>query len=264
MDRESLVPADAEPEIETLLARYAVSRDPALREAIIVRNLGLVTQLARRLARSGDQLDDLIQVGFIGLIKAIDRFEPARGVRFTTYAIPTIAGEMRRYLRDRETVVRIPRQVQELRGAIERATEQLTQQLGRLPRAEEVAQSLGLPVEQVEAVWRADPHPARPLEAGEDWSSRAAEEEIQRFEDRLLLEHALRLLTPRQRAILYLRFYEELSQAEIGERLHISQMHVSRLARAALERLRRELLPPEVPSDSPETAPARPPQPPPA
>lgn len=235
------------PDADQLLQEYSTSRDPALLNRLVSLHLSLVTRLARRLAgRSEEQLDDLIQVGYIGLLKAIDRFEPERGNKFVTYAIPTIDGEMRRYLRDKASIIRIPRHLQELRVAVDRTTEQLAQQLGRRPTIEEVATALGLDPQQVEAA-KAE-HLATPVSldrpiSDDSQSELAAEiaresEDLERSEDRLLLERAFQALTPRQRAILYLLFYEDLSQAQIGERLSISQMHVSRLSRAALERLR--------------------------
>ena len=234
---------------DQLFRRYAADRDPSLREQLIVLHLGLVSQIARRLAWRDEQLDDLIQVGYVGLIKAIDRFEPERGTKFVTYAVPTIDGEMRRYLRDKCNIIRIPRHVQELRASVERMTEQLTQQLGRGPTVDEVAVALGLDAQQV--VTARGGHLAAPVSLDRPISDDAPpelpedtareNEEMRRFEDRLILQRAIQGLTPRQRAILYLLFYEDLSQAEIGERLNISQMHVSRLCRAALERLREGL-----------------------
>ena len=231
---------------DELLRAYAASRDASLREQLIVLHLDLVSRLARRLAGRGEQLDDLIQVGYIGLIKAIDRFEPERGTKFLTYAIPTIDGEMRRYLRDKGSIIRIPRHLQELRASVDRTTEQLTQQLGRRPTVEETARALGLDPQQVEAAQgdhlaapvsldRAGPDDAPPTLTDE---ANRENEEMRRFEDRLILERAFQGLTPRQRAILYLLFVEDLSQAQIGRLLNISQMHVSRLSRAALDRLR--------------------------
>ncbi len=232
--------------MEHLFRAYAATRDPSLREQLIVLHLDLVSWLARRLAGRSEQLDDLIQVGYIGLIKAIDRFEPERGTRFVSYAVPTIDGEMRRYLRDKCNIVRIPRHLQELRAAVDRTAEQLTQQLGRRPTVEETARALGVDPQQVEAAQGENlaapvsldhPHPADTAPALSDEVGREAEE-MRRFEDRLILQRAFQGLSPRQRAILYLLFVEDLSQAEIGRLLSISQMHVSRLSRAALSRLR--------------------------
>lgn len=244
--------------VDSFLRAYATSRDPAIREQLVILHLSLVSRLAQRIAGRGDQLDDLIQVGYIGLIKAIDRFEPERCVKFTTYAIPTIEGEMRRYLRDKVSIIRIPRHLQELRTAIDRVSDQLCQQLNRPPTREEIANALGIDPREVADIRTGNlaapislDHPSCPddesttliLEFGRE------SEDLRRFEDRLLLERAFEGLTLRQRAILYLLFYEDLSQAEIGERLSISQMHVSRLSRAALERLRQGLSQPEESAD---------------
>jgi RNA polymerase sigma-B factor len=209
---------------DELLRAYAISREPALLDQLVVLHLDLVSRLARRQASRVEQLDDLIQVGYIGLIIAIDRFEPERGTQFVTYAVPTIDGEIRRYLRDKGSIVRIPRHLQEMRAAVDRATEQLTQQLGRRPTTEEVAADLNVAPQQV-AVVQGDvlASPVSLDRVGDDGNGAALpdaigreQEEMRRFEGRLLIERAFQRLTPRQRAIVYLLFYEDLSQAEIG------------------------------------------------
>ncbi len=237
----------------SLLAQYAATRRRELREQILVLHLNLVSRLARQLAGRGPVLDDLIQVGYIGLMKAIDRFDPGRNVAFAAYAIPTIAGEMRRYLRDKEPLIHIPRQIQEQRQEVERAIDRLTQRLHRPPSDADVASELGWDPERV-ATTRASELAVpisldRPVGDAEDDVTMLlgelipfADDALERSDDRLLLERAIGSLSPRQRAILYLLFYEDLSQAAIGERLSISQMQVSRLCRAALERLRDGLL----------------------
>ncbi len=237
------------PTVESLLAEYAATHRPELRERLIVLHLDLVARLARQLAGRSAILDDLIQVGYIGLMKAIDRFDPSRNAAFVAYAIPTIAGEMKRYLRDKEPLIHIPRQIQEQRQEVERASERLTQRLHRPPTDAEVAQELGWDPDRVSSIRSiafavpvsldqpvaADPDEAT-LVLGE--AIPLVDDALKRSEDRVLLERAIGSLSPRQRAILYLLFYEDLSQAAIGERLSISQMQVSRLCRAALERLR--------------------------
>lgn len=240
--------------IDELLEGYAASRDPGLREKLVVLHLDLVARLARQLAGRGPVLDDLIQVGYIGLLNAIDRFEPGRNVAFAAYAIPTVAGEMRRYLRDKEPIIHIPRQVQERRRSFQRAVDRLTQRLNRPPTDVEVAAELGIDLQRLNEVRASElVQPIsldQPVTADSEQAAMALGEAIAedddalgRSEDRLLLERVISRLTPRQRAILYLLFYEDLSQAAIGERLSISQMQVSRLCRAALDRLREGLEP---------------------
>ncbi len=234
---------------ETLFKNYADSRDPLLRERLITSHLSLVSRLARRMGASEEQLDDLIQVGYIGLIKAIDRFDPSKGNKFSTYAVPTITGEIRRYLRDKGNIIRIPRHLQELRAIVAKAAHELTQQLGRAPTDEEIAAELDIDVERVRDIRSLPSNLPVSLDRElteldqEELSSLGAlfgqlDDEFERSEDRAIIRRALEKLTLRQRAILHLLFYEDLSQAEIGERLNISQMHVSRLRRDALRRLR--------------------------
>lgn len=234
-------------ELVDLFKLYAETRDIALREQLITAHLGLVTWLARRLVTVDHQLDDLIQVGYIGLIKAIDRFDPRRGNKFSTYAIPTISGEIKRYQRDKAHVIRIPRHLQELRLNIERASQTLAQQLARTPTEEEVAAALEIDVERVRQALSARDLVSLDRELADlseqEMSSLGAligqlDEELERTEERTIIRRALQNLTTRQRYILRLLFYEDLSQAEIGELLNISQMQVSRLRRDALHRLR--------------------------
>jgi RNA polymerase sigma-B factor len=241
--------------VAELLAEYHASPRPDLRERLIVLHLDLVSRLARQLAGRGPVLDDLIQVGYIGLMKAIDRYDPARGVAFSAFAIPTIAGEMKRYLRDKEPIIHIPRQIQERRRELERAIDALTQKLHRRPNAAELAADLGWSVQQVEGTLAsalANPISLdQPLATADESDLSLSElipladddDDLQRSEDRVLLERLWACLTPRQQLILSLLFYEDLSQATIGERLSMSQMQVSRLSRAAIERLREGLEP---------------------
>jgi RNA polymerase sigma-B factor len=251
--RDGRQPAGAAKTIERLLEEYAATRRPAIREELIVLHLDLVSKLARQLAGRNPILDDLIQVGYIGLMKAIERFEPERNIAFTAYAIPTIAGEMKRYLRDKGPIIHIPRQIQEQRQDLERAVDKLTQKWHRPPTDEEVAEELGWDPQRVSntrASELANPvsldrlvstAPDEPSTVHLGDAIPLTDDDLQRSEDRVILGRLIDRLSPRQRAILYLLFYEDLSQAEIGERLSISQMQVSRLARAALERLREEL-----------------------
>jgi len=237
--------------VQELLVEFQQTHRPELRERLIVLHLDLVSRLARHLATRGPVLDDLIQVGYIGLMKAIDRFDPGRNVAFSAFAIPTIAGEMKRYLRDKEPIIHIPRQVQERRQELDRGIDRLTQKLHRRPNEGEIASEMGWTVQQVvDTLLSALANPVsldQPLLTSEanDLSLGDAiprtDDDLQRSEDRVVLERLFANLSPRQRAILYLLFYEDLSQAAIGERLSISQMQVSRLSRAAMDRLRESL-----------------------
>jgi len=231
-----------------LFAEYARRRDPKLREQLIVQHLGLVSALARRFGADGRELDDLIQVGAIGLIQAIDRFDPSRGVAFRSYAVPTILGEMRRYFRDKASTIRLPRHLRELLAQASAASARLAQELERPPSLDELAQAMAVPPEDLAVAEESAQAPVSldqelPASETEELSSLAdyfgAEDaEIERLEDRALINQVLSCLSLRERIILYLRFYQGLSQAEVAKRLHISQMHVSRLEHRALERVR--------------------------
>jgi RNA polymerase sigma-B factor len=230
-----------------LFAEYARTRDPKLREQLIVQHLGLVSALARRFGADGRELDDLIQVGAIGLIQAIDRFDPSRGVAFRSYAVPTILGEMRRYFRDKASTIRLPRHLRELLTQANAASARLTQKLERPPSLDELAQAMSVPPEDLAVAEESAQAPVsldQELPASEEEISSLADyfgaedAEMARLEDRALINQVLSCLSLRERIILYLRFYQGLSQAEVAKRLHISQMHVSRLEHRALERVR--------------------------
>ncbi len=220
----------------------------------------LVRSLARRFANRGEPLEDLEQVGFLGLIAAIERFDPARGLEFTTFATPTILGEIKRHFRDKSWAVRVPRRLQETYARVMRAQERLGQRLGRAPAVVEIAQELDLePEEVLEAMEVGPAQRAISLEApggGQadalDLGERIGQEDhnLARVELQDALAGALRHLTPREREIMILRFVDQLPQTEVARRLGISQMHVSRLQRAALAQLKREL-PAEAPVPMP-------------
>ncbi|MBV8079101.1 MAG: SigB/SigF/SigG family RNA polymerase sigma factor [Actinobacteria bacterium] len=214
--------------------------------------MSLVRSLARRYAYRGEQFDDLVQIGAIGLIKAIDRFDVNRGVELTTYATPNIIGEIKRHFRDRSWAVRVPRGLQELNVQLSKLVEQLTVQLARSPTIPELAQAAGV---EEEAVLEA-------LESGRAYSSLSLsqgggqedgdeidpletlgeiEHEYEVSEDRAVLAPGFRVLDPRERTILHLRFFEGLTQSQIAQQVGISQMHVSRLIRRALEKIRDEI-----------------------
>jgi RNA polymerase sigma-B factor len=234
-----------------LFRRYAASGDSAARDEIVRRFMPLAAQLARRYSSSREPLDDLLQVASLGLVKAIDRFEVDRGTAFSSFAVPTILGELKRHFRDVGWAVHVPRALQELTLRVRGAVDELSRELGRSPAPAEVAARLGEPVESViEALESATAHYAVSLDAplrasGEEdgdsaWHERLGVEEdgYERAEWRGALERGIRALPERDRIVLKLRFADELTQSEIAERIGVSQMHVSRLLRRALDRLR--------------------------
>jgi RNA polymerase sigma-B factor len=216
------------------------------RERLIVEHLPLVRGLARRYANRGEPLDDLAQVGTIGLIKAIDRFDPSRGVKLSSFATPTILGEIRRHFRDRSWTVRVPRGIQEARAQITHAVGELSAANGRSPSVREIAEATGLSTDDVlDALAAGSAQRPASLSAagadGEDDGEIAVATDDAGFEQaeaRATLGAGLAGLPPRERVILHLRFEEGLTQSQIAERIGISQMHVSRLIRRAIESLR--------------------------
>jgi RNA polymerase sigma-B factor len=237
-----------------LLQRYHEQGDRAARQQLIERYMSLVRSLARRYASRGEQLDDLIQIGAIGLIKAIDRFDLDRGVELTTYATPNIIGEIKRHFRDHGWAVRVPRGLQELSIKLMRVVEQLTGELGRSPTIPELAEATGASEEEVlEALESSRAYTPLSLSVGPSGddddeldpleSIGTEEHEYEISEDRAVLEPGMRVLDAREREIIRLRFYEGLTQSQIAQQIGISQMHVSRLIRRALEKARSEIAP---------------------
>ena len=235
-----------------LLRRYHEDGDLAAREELIERYMSLVRSLARRYAYRGEQLDDLVQIGAIGLIKAIDRFDLDRGVELTTYATPNIIGEIKRHFRDKGWSVRVPRGLQELNVQVSKLIEQLTVQLGRSPTIPELAKAAGVEEEQVlEALESGRAYSSVSLSTGggsdEDGeldpleSLGTIEHEYEVAEDRALLAPGFEVLDERERKILHLRFFSGLTQSQIAAEIGISQMHVSRLIRRSLEKIREEI-----------------------
>ncbi|HVD03726.1 MAG TPA: SigB/SigF/SigG family RNA polymerase sigma factor [Candidatus Dormibacteraeota bacterium] len=234
-----------------LFEEYRRTRDHVVREQLVEQYTALVRSLARRFAGRGEPLEDLEQVGYLGLIAAIDRFEPEMGLEFTTFATPTILGEIKRYFRDKSWAVRVPRRLQETYSRVTRIQQDLGQRLGRSPTVPEIAAELGLEPDDVLQALEAGPaHRAVSLDAPAPGQDEAGEmgdrigfedENLNLIELRDVLGSAMQHLTPREQEIMILRFVEELPQTEVARRLGISQMHVSRLQRAALEQLKREL-----------------------
>lgn len=217
------------------------------REAAIVAHVGLARALARRYANRGEPLDDLEQVAMVGLINAVDRFDPSKGAEFRSFAAPTILGELRRHFRDRAWAMRVPRGLKDDYARVTAAVEALTARLGRTPGVAEIAAEAGIGDEQVldaiaaHGAYRPQSLSAPPPgdEEGVPTDVATEEEGYARVEGRAVLAQGLRHLPARERVILHLRFEEGLSQSDIGRRLGISQMHVSRLLARALATLRR-------------------------
>lgn len=233
-----------------LLRRYHEDADVGARETLVRRHLSLVRTLARRYANCGEPLEDIEQVGAIGLLKAIDRFDLGREVALATYATPNVLGEIKRHFRDRGWAIRVPRALQELNARMSQTTERLTSQLGRSPSIAEISAALETtPEETLEALevgsnyttlslstGPGDEGDADPLEAiGSDDAG------FERCENRAALEPALAHLASRERAILRMRFEEGLPQIQIADQVGLSQMHVSRLIRRSLGAMREQL-----------------------
>jgi RNA polymerase sigma-B factor len=232
-----------------LLVRYHWHGDQAAREELVQRLLPLARRMARRYRRSDEPLDDLVQVATLGLIKAIDRFDPDRETAFSSYAVPTMLGELKRYFRDNGWAVHVPRGMQERVMQVDNAVKDLSRRLGRSPSVAEISESIGLGTEHVlEAMEAASAYDAVSLESyrfGDESDGETYAETIGVEDDRFeLVEYGatiaptLHALPARDRVVLHLRFVEDLTQAEIAQRVGVSQMHVSRLIRRALERLR--------------------------
>ena len=245
---------------KVLLRRYHEGGDLAAREQLIEQYMSLVRSLARRYSYRGEQLDDLVQIGTIGLIKAIDRFDIDRGVELTTYATPNIIGEIKRHFRDRGWAVRVPRGLQELNVQLSKLVEGLTVQFGRSPTIPELAKAAGVEEEEVlEALESGRAYSSLSLsqggssEDGEELDPLESLGEIEHqyeiSEDRAVLAPGFKVLDERERRILHLRFFEGLTQSQIAQHVGISQMHVSRLIRRALEKIREEIAADELDPD---------------
>ena len=232
-----------------LFTRLAQTRDPALRETLVQRYLPLARQLARRYQRPDEPMDDLIQVASLGLVKAIDRFDASREVAFSSYAVPTILGEIKRHFRDRTWSVRVPRDLQEMALRVERAVGEMTRDLHRSPSIDELAAHVGISQEYaLEALEAAGAYHATSLdtprgtetEPGDTLADTIGGDEdgYDRAEERATIDQLMRTITPREREVLRLRFEDDLTQAEIGEIIGVSQMQVSRLIRQSVARLR--------------------------
>ena len=248
--RSEVVVSQERDEAQRLFDEFSRTRDPKLRERLVEMHTRLVRCIAHKFANRGEPLDDLIQVGNLALVKAVDRYDPSVGAAFTTYATPTIVGEIKRYFRDLAWTMRVPRSLQELRLAVNRVSEQLTHSLGRVPTVREIAEALGVTEEQIiEAEEFSTSYGLTSLDVEVDNGEDSKVSRLLDFmgedeggyghvEDRVQLRKALRALTPQQRAVVYLRYYAGLSQTECARRLGVSQMQVSRLQSQILKRLR--------------------------
>ena len=232
----------------TLLRRYHTHGDLEARRQLIERMMALVRRIARRYANRGEALEDLVQVGSIGLVKAVDRFDPARGVKLSTFAEPNISGEIKRHFRDRGWAIHVQRDLQELGAKVNRVTEQLSARLGRAPTVGELAEALDLPRERVlDAVLSNQGYAAASLnerleDGGEGIDRLGGDDDgFDRAETLSLLRDGLETLPEREKRIVFLRFHGGLTQREIADRVGMSQMHVSRLLRRSLDRMRRRL-----------------------
>jgi RNA polymerase sigma-B factor len=233
-----------------LFVRYLRDGEPGARDMLVERFLPLSRQLARRYQRADEPFDDLAQVAALGLLKAIDRFDPEREVAFSSYAVPTILGEIKRHFRDRTWAVRVPRDLQELALKVDRAVADLSKDLQYPPSVSQIAESVRASEEQVlEALEAAGAYRATSIDAprpgGEDDAGDTVGDAVGRAdlgfglaEDRATLERLMTALGEREREVLRLRFVEDLTLGEIGERIGVSQMQISRIIRQSLSRLR--------------------------
>jgi RNA polymerase sigma-B factor len=223
----------------------------AARDELVHLHLPLVEHCARRFRNRGEPFEDLVQVGTIGLLKSIDRFDLERAVEFSTYATPTIIGEIKRYFRDKGWAIRVPRRLQELRMLIGAATAELTQSLGRSPTPRELAGAIGCSVEEIiEGIESSNAYSTLSLDATDDSEDGGGsmldaigvmDENLEHVEIRESLKPMLDALEPREKKILLLRFFRNKTQTEIAQEIGVSQMHVSRLLTRTLDQLRTSL-----------------------
>jgi RNA polymerase sigma-B factor len=251
MSSANFVPDDRE--AERLFREYARTRDKQAREQLIAMHQNLVRFLAGKFANRGEPLEDLVQVGSIGLVNAVDRYDAERGNKFSTYATPTIVGEIRRYFRDKAWSLKVPRRLQELNQAANKAVDALAVKLGRSPTVAEIARAIGATEEEtLEAIELGNAYDTVSLDSRMSTESESAPMTLAEFvggEDEVLknlqqygdLSAAIEALDEREKAIIQLRFFKDLSQAEVAKNLNISQMHVSRLQHRALTSLRKLL-----------------------
>ncbi|WP_416148593.1 RNA polymerase sigma factor SigB [Salipaludibacillus sp. HK11] len=240
-------------EVLKLIAEFQRTNDDELQTELVLEYENLVHALARKFSRGQRHDEDLVQVGMIGLLAAFRRFDPDFGRSFESFAVPTIVGEIKRFIRDKTWSVHVPRRIKELGPKIKAAVEELTTILQRSPQVEEIADHLGVSEEEVlETMEMGKSYQAlsvdRSIEADDEGSAvtlldlvGSKEDGYEQTDQQLLLEKAFTVLTTREKQILQLTYFENLSQKETGEKLEISQMHVSRLQRRALQKLRESI-----------------------
>jgi RNA polymerase sigma-B factor len=250
MSEDRVGPSVSQPSDAELFSRVREQSDTRAREQLVERYLPLARRLARRYQRAEEPIEDLIQVASLGLLKAVDRFDANREVVFSSYAVPTILGELKRHFRDRTWSVRVPRDLQELVLRVDRTVTALSEDKHRSPSVSEISRALSVSEEQVlEALEAAGAYRASSLDAPRSIPGEDSEESVgdvigseddgyDRAEERATIEPLFTRISERERLVLRLRFSEDLTQAEIGERIGVSQMQVSRLIRQALSRLR--------------------------
>lgn len=237
-----------------LFRRFKEEGDMDAREKLVMSHLNLVRFIANKFKNRGEPIDDLIQVGYLGLLKAIDRFDPSRGLEFTTFATPTIMGEIKRHFRDKGWSVRVSRRLQELSAKVNQATDTLTSQLQRSPTIAEIADYLDATVDEVlEAMESSSAYSSVSLEAPSGADDDDTPSVIDRYatedsdlaftDDRIIIEEALASFSPRERDVIEMRFLKGMTQIEIAEKLGISQVQVSRLLRRTLKKIQDKIDP---------------------
>jgi RNA polymerase sigma-B factor len=224
---------------------YRATGDRSIRNALVDEHRWIAVRCARRFMARGEPLDDLLQVAQLGVLKAVERFDPGHGAAFPSFAVPTVMGELRRHFRDHTWAMRVPRRLKELHVSLGRTAEQLRHTLGRQPTVDELADELRVtPDDVLDALEAGAAYRSSPLDRTDDDDEREhaalgeVDVELDRADDRLAVRGLLESLAPRERTIVYLHFFGSLTQQEIGERLGLSQVHVSRLLCRSLEELR--------------------------
>jgi RNA polymerase sigma-B factor len=244
---EDAAGVDGAPGEEELFIEFARTRGRSLRNELVERHMGLAAHVARRFGRRGPSDDDLRQVAFLALVKAVDRFEPERNVAFSTFAGRTIEGEIKRHFRDNTWTVSVPRSAKEIHLQLRRATDELTQILGRAPTVGQLAERLGVETDVViEGIAAGSAYATASLDApavieGQTTELGTDDPGYGYVADSSVVAELISGLPEREQEIVRLRFYEELTQGEIADRMGMSQMHVSRLLRRSFEQMRRQL-----------------------
>jgi RNA polymerase sigma-B factor len=240
------MPVDPE-ERAALFAEYRRTADRRVRDRLIEMNIGLAEAVSRRFGGRGERHDDLLQVALVGLLKAVERFDHERGLAFSSFATPTIEGELKRHFRDKRWAVRVPRRLQEQMLEVNQSVAVLTQRVGRSPTIDEIAADTHLPAEEVlEALEAGRAIVAAPIDSTDQENGRVGvidrrgtlDAGMEEVEQRMIVAKLLESLPPRERAIVTLRFYDGLTQSEIAERFSVSQMQISRILARTLDRLR--------------------------